>query len=77
MPSRPPSFPGRCGARSARTISPSRLVSIDALRGFDLFWILGAEGVVHALAQTTRFAPIHFLAAQLEHKTWAVSLFST
>ena len=49
----------------------SRVVSIDALRGFDMFWILGAADVVHALATTTNLAPMRFLSAQLEHKPWA------
>jgi hypothetical protein len=25
-----------------------RVVSVDALRGFDMFWILGADALVHA-----------------------------
>ena len=27
-----------------------RLVSLDALRGFDMFWIIGGEHIIHALA---------------------------
>ena len=30
-----------------------RLYSLDALRGFDMFWIIGAEEVFHALAKAT------------------------
>jgi len=30
-----------------------RLQSLDALRGFDMFWIMSGEGLVHALAKTT------------------------
>ena len=28
-----------------------RLVSLDALRGFDMFWILGADALVHSIAR--------------------------
>ena len=31
-----------------------RVVSVDALRGFNIFWILGADGAVWALADMTR-----------------------
>ena len=31
---------------------PKRFVSVDALRGFDMFWILGAGGLAHALPLT-------------------------
>jgi predicted acyltransferase len=29
---------------------PSRLLSLDALRGFDMFWIISGEGIFHGLA---------------------------
>ncbi len=50
---------------------PARVVSVDALRGFDMFWILGADELVHALAAWTGLAPVRFLAEQLDHKAWA------
>jgi len=28
---------------------PGRLMSLDALRGFDMFWIVGADALVEAL----------------------------
>ena len=32
------------------TASPgSRLMSMDALRGFDMFWIIGGDSLVYAL----------------------------
>ena len=31
---------------------PKRFVSVDALRGFDMFWILGVGGLAHALPLT-------------------------
>ena len=34
--------------------TPGRLVSLDALRGFDMFWIVSGEGVVHGLAAAVK-----------------------
>jgi predicted acyltransferase len=48
-----------------------RLMSLDALRGFDMFWILGADSFVYALHETSQNAPTTFLATQLDHATWA------
>lgn len=47
-----------------------RLRSLDVLRGFDLFWILGADALVHALARMWKFPPFTWLAAQVEHAEW-------
>ena len=38
---------------TSSTISSQRLYSLDALRGFDMFWIMGAENIVHSLAKAT------------------------
>ncbi|WP_395750161.1 acyltransferase family protein [Prosthecobacter sp.] len=50
---------------------PARLVSVDALRGFDMFWIIGGEQVAHALEQTSGGPLISTLATQLQHVEWA------
>jgi len=59
----------------AATIAPppasQRLMSLDALRGFDMFWILGADSFVYALHALSPTAPTKFLAAQLSHSPWA------
>ena len=47
-----------------------RLMSVDALRGFDMFWIIGADSLVYALSKMTRSRPTSFLADQLEHAEW-------
>ncbi len=47
-----------------------RLLSIDALRGFDMFWILGAEGIFAALFAITGWPFLQQLVAQMEHSTW-------
>jgi predicted acyltransferase len=48
----------------------SRLLSLDALRGFDMFWIMSGEGIVHALARTTKWPPFTILSEQLHHTVW-------
>ena len=57
----------------AATLRPagSRLVSLDALRGFDMFWILGADAVVNTLARTWDVAPLGALRTQVNHVDWA------
>ncbi len=47
-----------------------RLMSVDALRGFDMFWIIGADSLVYALNRMTKSKPTEFLADQLEHVSW-------
>lgn len=50
--------------------SAQRLMSLDALRGFDMFWIIGAESIVYALHQLTPNKATTLLADQLEHVPW-------
>jgi predicted acyltransferase len=52
-------------------VSDTRLTSLDALRGFDMFWILGADAVVTALGKITDAAPIRLLVQQVDHSEWA------
>ena len=33
---------------------PARLMSLDALRGFDMFWIVGADELVHGVTEGQR-----------------------
>lgn len=47
-----------------------RLMSVDALRGFDMFWIVGADALVEALHRMTQTRSTTFLADQLEHAQW-------
>jgi len=47
-----------------------RLVSLDALRGFDMFWIAGGEGIVHAFAELTGWAIAIWASTQLRHVEW-------
>jgi predicted acyltransferase len=51
--------------------TPARLMSLDALRGFDMFWIVGAEPLVEALHKLNQNEVVGQLAEQLEHVKWA------
>jgi predicted acyltransferase len=47
-----------------------RLYSLDALRGFDMFWIMGGEAIFAALAALTGWPVLQWWAEQLEHVPW-------
>lgn len=47
-----------------------RLYSLDALRGFDMFWIMGASGVFSNLAKITGSPIWEGIANQLTHPVW-------
>lgn len=48
-----------------------RLVSLDVLRGFDMFWILGMEEVGAAIAHASKAPWAKFIGQQLDHAEWA------
>ncbi len=52
----------------------TRLVALDVLRGFDMFWIIGADAIGQSLQKATGGeaapAPIKAIAQQLEHVSW-------
>ncbi len=54
----------------ADSFSHRRIESLDALRGFDMFWILGADSLVAGLRQLTDSPAVAALADQLEHVDW-------
>ncbi len=47
-----------------------RLQSLDALRGFDMFWIMGGEGIFIALGAITGWPVLEWVAEQCEHVPW-------
>src|SRR5436190_7599293 len=60
---------------------PQRLMSLDALRGFDMFWIIGADALVYALERIANngadtappdapFSIARLLAYELKHASW-------
>ncbi len=50
--------------------SAPRLRSLDALRGFDMFWIAGGAGLAAALAEATDWTVLRWIADQCEHVEW-------
>ncbi len=54
--------------KSLRTEPQKRLYSLDALRGFDMFWITGGGALAVALSKITG---AEWLEAQMEHAEWA------
>ena len=62
---------GRAGATGA-----ARLVSVDALRGFNIFWIIGGDGAIYALDRMLQHkGPLAaavgaFLGRQMSHSPW-------
>ncbi len=53
-------------------ISPSggRLLSLDVLRGFDMFWIIGADELFRSLSKISQSGPVRFITQQLDHVQW-------
>ena len=51
-------------------VKPGRLLSLDGLRGFDMFWIIGGQGIVMGLAKVWpgRFSTA--VVQQLQHVPW-------
>jgi predicted acyltransferase len=53
-----------------KSTPPVRLVSLDALRGFDMMWIISGEIIVHALARATNAPFCCWMSDQLHHSAW-------
>jgi predicted acyltransferase len=51
-------------------INPQRLYSLDALRGFDMFWIMGAEEIFHTMYRATGSSFWGALSNQFTHPDW-------
>lgn len=48
----------------------TRLHSLDALRGFDMFWIISGEGIFHGLSAATDHPAANWISDQLHHSSW-------
>src|SRR5437763_3989117 len=58
-------------AESPRSAGVSqRLMSLDALRGFDMFWIIGAEDLFHGLNKISNTGAFRVITGQLDHEDW-------
>jgi predicted acyltransferase len=58
-------------ATQPQTFIQKRIASIDALRGFDMFWIAGGESIIHAIYKVWPGSATKALDAQFEHMPWA------
>ncbi|KQX00919.1 acyltransferase family protein [Flavobacterium sp. Root420] len=47
-----------------------RLVSLDVLRGFVMFWIMSGEHIIHALAKAAPIPVFIWMSSQLHHAEW-------
>jgi predicted acyltransferase len=53
-----------------KTGPPARLTSIDALRGFDMFWIVGGDRIARTLGRWWGTPQSQRFADQFEHVQW-------
>ena len=51
-------------------IKGARIVSVDVLRGFDMFWIVGADHFARALGKISESPYAQTFATQLKHVGW-------
>ncbi len=49
---------------------PERLLSLDALRGFDMFMIAGAQAMTQILTESTGWGWLQWVNAEFEHVEW-------
>jgi predicted acyltransferase len=61
---------GNSPKSDAPLLRDDRLVSLDALRGFDMFWIMGGEAIVGAAAALTGWPWLLWLKSELKHPDW-------
>lgn len=47
-----------------------RLLSLDALRGFNMFWIIGGAQLISSIAEATQWSWADYVQAQLTHAEW-------
>ncbi|HWQ53854.1 MAG TPA: DUF5009 domain-containing protein [Bryobacteraceae bacterium] len=60
----------RAVAAAPATAASGRLVALDALRGWDMFWIIGADRVIRAVAKNSDSQFLASLGTQFEHVEW-------
>ncbi|HBL76409.1 MAG TPA: DUF5009 domain-containing protein, partial [Prolixibacteraceae bacterium] len=56
--------------KASSTSEKNRLLSLDALRGFDMLWITGGGSLIAVLAEWSGTGWLETLANQMEHATW-------
>ncbi|MBP7141696.1 MAG: DUF1624 domain-containing protein [Opitutaceae bacterium] len=63
----PPAPPAPAAESPSR---PPRMMSVDVLRGFDMFWIIGGEHIVKALNRMDGGPVLAAVTTQLSHTKW-------
>jgi predicted acyltransferase len=64
-------MPNQNTHEAATPVAPDRLLSLDALRGFDMFWLLGGHQLAGALcAGAAAGTMAHAVQEQFTHVTW-------
>ncbi len=48
----------------------NRLISLDVLRGFVMFWIMSGEHIIHALAKAAPIPVFVWMSSQMHHTDW-------
>lgn len=56
--------------KDSTLLSNERVISVDALRGFDMFWIFGGEGIFMGLDKVFHNKITGFINEQLNHVEW-------
>lgn len=51
-------------------VGSERLLSLDALRGWDMFWIIGVDRFIRSLAKQADTPALAALSVQFEHVEW-------
>jgi predicted acyltransferase len=65
-----PSAPTPSSALKPAASGSTRVASIDALRGFDMFWITGGDALVYHLSKALPITATVMLARQFHHVEW-------
>ncbi len=58
------------GSLPAENPSGDRVISVDVLRGFDMFWIVGGTALFWALEDFGSNPVVAFFINQIEHRDW-------
>lgn len=63
-------MPERANTANPPAPTSGRLLSLDALRGFDMFWIIGGDALFRRIAKHTSPNTQALINRQLEHADW-------
>ena len=62
--------PAANGTATKRAFPQGRLVSLDALRGFDMFWITGGTAILMGLGSVIQRPFFYTFLGQFDHSVW-------